>query len=115
MRPEQYDLEGDFRHEQLRLMIPAVFAVLMMATPSKPVQATCKSWVSGNAEALAHQVANVKARSDWAAKVTGIYGPGWASFAQAQVGASPCNKVSTATWSCTVRAKPCMADLKTAR
>jgi hypothetical protein len=111
MRQEQYDLEGDLGHEQLRLMIPVVFAVLMMAAPSGSMQASCKSWVSGNGEALAHPVANVKARSDWAAKVAGTYGPGWASFARAQPGISPCNKVGPSAWSCTVRAKPCMARL----
>lgn len=111
MKQEQYDLEGYLGDAWLRLMIPAVFAVLMMAAPSGSLQAICKSWVSGNGEALAHPIANVKARSDWAAKVAGTYGPDWASFAQAQVGASPCNKVKPAAWSCTVRAKPCVARL----
>jgi hypothetical protein len=111
MGQEQYDLEVDLRQEQLRLTIPVVFAVLMMAAPSASIQATCKSWIAGNGEAPAYQAANGMARSDWAAKAAGQYGPGWASFARAQLGVSSCNKVGPAAWSCTVRAKPCMARL----
>ena len=116
MRQAQYHPEDDLDYAFCHLFIPAVLAAIMMMAPSTPADAaTCKAWVSGNGQALAQPLAQSKARADWVAKTSGSYGPAWANFAQAQVGAFPCNKVGPVNWSCTVRAKPCMQDFKAVR
>jgi hypothetical protein len=115
VRQEQYNLDGALHHELFRFMMPAAFAMLIIVAPSKPAQVACQAWVAGNGQALEQPAANAQARSDWAVKVSETYGPAWAKFAQAQHGALPCNKAGAATWSCAVRAKPCMAALKVAQ